>query len=296
MAEIDSLAAFEDATWTSLDGLELHYRDYPGRAGQDKGERPPVLCLHGLTRNARDFAELAERLTGEWRVIVPEMRGRGDSEYARDAESYNPVQYVADLAVLLEQLGIERFVSIGTSMGGLMTMLLAMRTPERLAGVVLNDIGTALEREGLERILSYAGQGRSFPTWVHAARALEQSQQVAHPGFELADWIAMAKRVMTLTSNGRVVFDYDMKIAETFSKVDFDSQPDLMPAIDAMASLPVLILRGEVSDLFSQATCDAMMARLANAEAVVVPGVGHAPLLTEPEAAAAIDRLLAKVG
>ncbi|MCB2084752.1 MAG: alpha/beta hydrolase, partial [Sphingomonadaceae bacterium] len=163
------MADFTDGTWTSSDGLELHYRDYPGR-----DDRPPVLCLHGLTRNARDFADLADRIAGEWRVIVPEMRGRGDSEYAKDAESYNPIQYIADVNVLLEKLEISRFVSIGTSMGGLMTLLIAMKTPERLAGVVLNDIGTALEREGLDRILNYAGQGRTFPTWVHAARALEE--------------------------------------------------------------------------------------------------------------------------
>jgi pimeloyl-ACP methyl ester carboxylesterase len=284
------MAEYTDGAWTSSDGLALHYRDYPGR-----DDRPPVLCLHGLTRNARDFADLADRIAGEWRVIVPEMRGRGESEYARDAASYNPVQYLGDINVLLEQLGVSRFVSIGTSMGGLMTMLIAMKTPERLAGVVLNDIGTRLERPGLERILSYAGQGRTYPTWVHAARALEETQSIAHPQFELADWIAMAKRTMTLTSQGRIVFDYDMKIAEAFAKVDFDNQPDLSPAIDAMADIPVLILRGEVSDLFSQANCAEMLARLRNAEAVMVPGVGHAPLLTEPEAAAAIDRLLAKV-
>lgn len=284
------MADFTDGTWTSSDGLELHYRDYPGR-----DDRPPVLCLHGLTRNARDFADLADRIAGEWRVIVPEMRGRGDSEYAKDAESYNPIQYIADVNVLLEKLEISRFVSIGTSMGGLMTLLIAMKTPERLAGVVLNDIGTALEREGLDRILNYAGQGRTFPTWVHAARALEETQKVAHPQFELADWIAMAKRTMALTSNGRIVFDYDMKIAETFAKVDFDNQPDLTPALDRLARTPVLILRGELSDLFSEATCKAMMTKLDNAEAVTVPDVGHAPLLTEPTAETAIDRLLAKV-
>jgi pimeloyl-ACP methyl ester carboxylesterase len=284
------MADFTDGTWTSKDGLALHYRDYPGR-----NDRPPVLCLHGLTRNARDFAGLADRIAGEWRVIVPEMRGRGESEYAKDAASYNPIQYLGDVDLLLEQLGVSRFVAIGTSMGGLMTMLIAMKSPERLAGVVLNDIGTRLERPGLERIVSYAGQGRTFATWVHAARALEETQKVAHPGFELADWIAMAKRTMALTSQGRIVFDYDMKIAEAFAKVDFDNQPDLMPAIRAMAQIPVLILRGAESDLFSQANCAEMMAHLNEAEAVTVPGVGHAPLLTEPEAEAAIDRLLTKV-
>ena len=285
------MSEFNDGYWTSRDGLKLHYRDYPGRE-----DRPPVLCLHGLTRNARDFAGLAEGISGGWRVLCPEMRGRGDSEYARAAESYNVVQYVEDVNALLEELAIDRFVAVGTSMGGLMIMLMAMQEPQRIAAAVLNDIGITLEQPGLERIREYVGQGRNFPTWIHAARALEESQGGAHPDFELADWVLMAKRTMTLTSNGRIVFDYDMKIAEPFLAIDFDNQPDLTPALDALAETPVLILRGAESDLFSANTCAAMMARLGNAEAVTVPGVGHAPLLTEGESVAAIDRLLAKVG
>ena len=284
------MSEFSDGYWTSRDGLKLHYRDYPGRQ-----DRPPVLCLHGLTRNARDFADLADRISGEWRVLCPEMRGRGDSEYARGAESYNPLQYIEDVNLLLEALGIERFVAVGTSMGGLMTMLMAMKNPERIAAAVLNDIGTTLELPGLERIKEYVGQGRNFSTWVHAARAMEEAQASAHPNFTLADWVQMAKRTMTLTSNGRIVFDYDMRIAEPFLAIDFANQPDLSPALDALADTPVLILRGAQSDLFSAQTCAAMMARLRNAEAVTVPDVGHAPLLSEPEAVAAIDTVLAKV-
>jgi len=282
---------YEDRFWTSRDGLKLHARDYAG------GETcPPVVCLHGLTRNARDFAELAERLSPVRRVLCPDLRGRGDSEYAREASTYNPLQYVEDLEVLLDELAIARFVAIGTSLGGLMTMLLALRTPERLAGVVLNDIGPRLEPAGLERIKEYVGQGRSYPTWVHAARALEETQAIAHPGQDLPFWIAFAKRVMTLTSNGRIVFDYDMKIAEPIAALDPERQPDMWPAIDALKGPPVLILRGQLSDLLSEATLAEMLARLPAAEAVTVPGVGHAPLLTEPEATVAIDRLLARVG
>ncbi len=284
------MSEFSDGYWTSNDGLQLYYRDYPGR-----NDRPPVLCLHGLTRNSRDFTGLAKHLSGEWRVICPDMRGRGDSEYAKAAESYNAIQYVQDVKLLLDELGIDRFVAVGTSMGGLMAMLMAMKWPERLAGVVFNDIGTVLEKPGLERIKEYVGQGRNFPTWVHAARALAETQGEAHPNFELSDWVEMAKRTMTLTSNGRIVLDYDLKIAEPFLELDLDNQPDMTPAIDALADTPVLILRGAVSDLLSVHTCEAMMARLSNAEVVTVPDVGHAPLLTEDVAVAAIERLLAKV-
>jgi len=284
------MTQYSDCHWTSRDGLRLHYRDYAGR-----DDRPPIVCLHGLTRNARDFAGLADRLAGEWRVRCPDMRGRGDSEYAKAAESYNVLQYVDDVNRLLDELGIDRFVAVGTSMGGLMTMLMAMTAPKRIAGVVLNDIGTALDKPGIDRIREYVGQGRNFPTWVHAARALEETQGMAHPTFELADWVEMAKRTMTLTSNGRIVLDYDLKIADPFLEIDFDHQPDMTPALDALADTPVLILRGAVSDLLSVQTCAAMLTHLRDAEVVTVPNVGHAPLLTEDEAVTAIDRLLAKV-
>lgn len=280
-----------DRFWTSGDGLKLHCLDYPG--GED---RLPVVCLHALTRNARDFAALAERISGERRVIVPEMRGRSESEYARDAATYTPAQYVADVRVLLDELGIDRFVSIGTSLGGLMTFVFAATAPERLAGAVINDVGPWLEPAGLERIKGYVGQGRSFATWVHAARALEETQGVAHPEFELADWIAMAKRLMTLNPNGRIVFDYDMRISETLAEMDPYEQADLWPMLDGLADKPVLILRGALSDLFSSKTMNRMLERLPQAEGVEIPDVGHAPTLDEPEAVSAIERLLNRVG
>ena len=290
------MTGYEDRFWSSRDGLKLHFRDYPAQESSGGDARPPIVCLHGLTRNARDFADLAASLSPRWRVLCPEMRGRGDSEYAREGASYNPLQYVDDVLALLDELEIARFVAVGTSLGGLMTMLLAAQQPERIAGAVLNDIGPYLEPEGLERIKGYVGQGRNFPTWTHAARALEETQAVAHPGFDLTDWIAMAKRIMTLTSTGRITFDYDMKIAEPFATLDPHRQPDLWPAFEALSGRPVLVVRGELSDLLSEATLSKMLARVPGTEAVLVPGVGHAPTLSEPEVQAAIERLLGGIG
>lgn len=287
----ETAAPYEDRFWTSRDGLKLHYRDYPGSAA-----RPPIVCLPGLTRNARDFASLAERLAGEWRVLCPDMRGRGDSAYAKEAASYMPRQYVEDVEGLLAEAGITRFVAIGTSLGGLMTMLIAQADNARLAGVVLNDVGPVLEPDGLRRIADYVGSGRSFPTWMHAARALEETQGYAFPGFQIGDWLAMAKRVMTLGQSGRIVFDYDMKIAEPFLAMDPDAQVDLWPAYEALAGRPVLILRGDRSDLLSVETAAEMQRRLPGVSLVSVPGVGHPPTLDEPEAVRAIDALLARVG
>ena len=282
--------SFADRFWTSRDGLKLHFRDYSGRA-----DRPPLLCLPGLTRNARDFAHVAERLAGEWRVLCPDLRGRGDSAYARDSASYNPLQYADDIALLIAAEGLSRVVALGTSLGGILTMLLAMSGPERLAGALLNDIGPEIDPEGLARIRDYVGQGRSYPTWMHAARAIEELQAGAFPDFEIADWLTVAKRCMVLGSNGRIVFDYDMKIAEPFAQPGSEAGADLWPALGALEGRPVTLLRGALSDILSAATLDRMAKALPEAEAVTVPRVGHAPTLAEPAAVAALDRLLARV-
>ncbi|MEQ1640660.1 MAG: alpha/beta hydrolase [Novosphingobium sp.] len=281
---------FANRFWSSRDGLKLHFRDYPGNS-----DSPPVLCLPGLTRNARDFSHLAERLTGQWRVICPDLRGRGDSAYAKDSATYNPLQYADDLSLLLEAEGIERFVVIGTSLGGLLAMLLATGNSQRLAGVVLNDVGPEISSEGLERIRGYVGQGRSFPTWMHAARALEEGQGPVFPNYAIADWLAMAKRCMVVGGNGRIVFDYDMKIAEPFGQPGGEAGVDLWPAFQALDGRPVTVLRGELSDILSPAILKKMAKSLKDCEAVTVPQVGHAPMLDEPAAIAAIDRLLARV-
>lgn len=278
--------------WHSRDGLALHFRDYPG-----SDARPPVVCLHGLTRNARDFEGLAAHIAARgWRVLVPEMRGRGRSAYAPDPASYAVPSYLADLEALLAQERIERFVSIGTSMGGLITMVLAAAAPERIAGVVLNDVGPVVEPAGLERIKSYVGQGRSFPTWVHAARALAAMHGDAHPDFTLGDWLAMAKRTMVLVSNGRIAFDYDMRIADPILASDAAAvPPDLWPMLRALAGRPAVLVRGALSTILSAETLEAMAEALPGARVVTVARTGHAPTLDEPEVRAAIDAMLEEV-
>ena len=285
---------FTDGYWHSADGLKLHYREYAG--GSDA--MPPILCMHGLTRNARDFAGVAERLSPAWRVIVPEMRGRGQSDYSEDAETYNPVQYVADVELLLRELGIDRFVAIGTSLGGLMTILLAQGGPKRVAGAVLNDVGPVIEASGIDKIRTYVGQGRSFPTWMHAARALEETHEDAHPNYDLEDWLDAAKRTMVLGQNGRISFDYDMAIGDAFREAENEGgapAANLWLAFDSLADTPLTLVRGELSNLLSEETVREMQARNRAMDVVTVPDTGHAPTLEEPEAVAGIDSLLAKV-
>ena len=281
---------FESRWSRSADDVRLHARDYPGDGG-----RPPIVCLPGLTRNARDYQALAERLSPAWRVIAVSFRGRGESGAAKDPATYVPETYVADTQALLAQLGVERFVAVGTSLGGLVAMLLASADPGRIAGAVLNDVGPEIEAAGLQRIRGYVGRPSSFPTWLHAARAVADANRDVHPGFGIADWLAMAKRLYRLTPAGKVVLDYDLKIAEPFRTASGAAPPDLWPALDALGAAPVLILRGERSDVLSPVTAARMVEALPGAELVTVPATGHAPTLDEPEAVTAIDRLLARV-
>ena len=286
---------WEDRSWTSGDGLKLHFRDYPA-FGHGDPARPPILCLHGLTRNARDFEDLAARLAGEWRVICPDMRGRGDSDYARDPMTYTPAHYVADVEALLAAEGIERFVAIGTSLGGLMTMMLAAARPERIAAAVINDVGPEIEAAGLARIREHVGQGRSYETWVHAARALQETGRAIYPAWQLPDWLRMAKRCMVIGSGGRIVFDYDMNIAVPFEAEQGPAPaPEVMWGMyEAIARRPLLVLRGAHSDILSAEVAARMKVRGAATELVTVPGVGHAPTLDEDVSMAAIARLLAR--
>lgn len=295
MADRRNLSSgYQDGYWWSNDGLRLHYREY-GAAHADDG-RPPILCFPGLTRNARDYAGVAERLGAAWRVIAVDFRGRGESAYAADPMSYVPLTYLQDVEALLDQLAIPRFVAFGTSLGGIVTMLLAATGRQRIAGALLNDVGPELDPAGLARIRGYVGKPTWYPTWMHAARALAEANADVHPRFSVEDWLAMAKRLFRLNPAGRIVLDYDMKIAEPFRVPGNEAGPDMWRTLDALAGRPVLVVRGATSDILSARTAEAMLLRLGQrAELAIVPDCGHAPTLEEPEAAAAIDRLLEKV-
>ncbi len=292
------MSEYNHGWWHSADGLRLHYRDYPGFGVES---RPAVLCLHGLTRNARDFEGVAAWLAsadgGGWRVICAEMRGRGLSEYAPDAMTYTPAHYVGDVLALLDQAGIERVVLVGTSMGGIMAMVLALLVPERLAGAVLNDIGPVIEAEGLAKIGGYVGSDPRFADWGEAAQALRATFATTYPGWGEADWLAMARRVM-VEAEGAIRFDYDPRIAEPFAQTGdgpAPPAPDLWPGLEALGGIPLLLVGGGLSDILSAATLAEMQRRVPAARALTLADVGHAPTLDEPEARAAVEALLEAV-
>ena len=285
------MASWSDRYWTSRDGLKLHYRDYPGA-----DDRPPVLCLHGLTRNSRDFENLADRLAGDWRVIAIDFRGRGLSEHDPISSRYMPPTYAADVLQLLDELRIDKAVFAGTSLGGLTTMVVAAFAPQRIAGVVLNDVGPELDEAGLERIRGYVGRPLLFKDWDEAADGLSAKYGDMHPAYGRDEWLRYAKRVCRETEKG-IEFDYDMAIAEPFKQMDSHtaSAAAAWPMFRALAGRPVLILRGEHSDLLSPQMAERMRDAIPGAELVTVPNVGHAPDFDEPESIAAVDRLLGRV-
>ncbi len=291
MASAHNLPDHVDGYWWSPDGLRLHYRDYPGPA-----DRPPLLCIPGLTRNARDYEAFAARRCVERRVIAVDLRGRGESGYARDPMSYVPLTYLQDLEALVGELKLDRFVVVGTSLGGILTMLMAATHPERIAGAVLNDVGPEIDPVGLGRIRGQVGKANWHPTWMHAARALAEVNADIHPDYGIEDWLTMAKRRYRLNSAGRIVLDYDMKIAEPFRVPGNEAGPDMWRAFDALKGKPLLIVRGERSDILAAATAAEMKRRVKGSELVTVAATGHAPTLDEPEAAAGVDRLLARIG
>lgn len=284
------MAAWSDGYWWSNDGLRLHYRDYPGSP-----DRPPILCIPGLTRNARDFEAVAERLSPDWRVVCVELRGRGESAYAKDVMSYMPITYHQDLEALIRALDLTRFVAFGTSLGGLLTMLLSLSNHDRMAAALLNDVGPVLDDRGLDRIKGYVGRSQSWPTWIHAARWFAEAKGDVYPDWKLDDWLAHARRLCKLGPSGRIVFDYDMRIAEPFKVPGGVTGFDSWAALRGFAGIPSLVVRGEISDLLSADTVAKMRAELPLMETVTVPRVGHTPILTEPQAVEAIDRLLARV-
>lgn len=271
------------------DGLELHYRDYPGNPAA-----VPLLCLHGLTRNARDFAGFAESFSPARRVLALDFRGRGGSEWDPQPGRYVPPAYARDVLELLDQLGIARAVFVGTSLGGLVTMAIAALAPERIAAAILNDVGPEIEPGAIERIKSYVGTRANFPSWAKAAEAVRSNQRGLPVRYAPEAWEAMARRLCREEGQG-IRFDYDPAIAVPFRAGGDVSAPDLWPVFDALAARSVLVVRGEHSDLLSAATLARMAERSPNVRTVTVPGAGHAPELDEPEAVAAIEALLASL-
>jgi len=282
--------------WTSADGLRLHAHDHAPEGGGDRGA---VICLHGLTRNGRDFEDLAPRIaaTGR-RVLAADVRGRGQSDRDPNPANYNPLIYAGDVISLMAAASLPGAIFIGTSMGGLITMTLSAMRPDLIAGVVLNDVGPEVGAAGLARIAGYVGGGSAVADWVEAGAYCRAINGEALPGLSDEAWVRFARRVFRETPSGSFELDYDPAISNAFKSAEAPTEaavpPDLWPLFKAMsAGKPLLLVRGALSDILEAPVADRMGEVAAQMVRVDIPGVGHAPTLDEPAAAQAILDFLA---
>jgi pimeloyl-ACP methyl ester carboxylesterase len=259
------------------DGLRLHVREYGPRLAAARA----VVCLPGLTRTVADFAMLAPALAaaGPRRVIALDSRGRGQSEYDRNPDNYNLLVELGDLVAVLTALAVGPAVFIGSSRGGLLTMQLGVAHPTLIAGVVLHDIGPVIEPKGLARIRSYVGKVPQPRSFAEGAEILRQLFHAQFPSLTAEQWLAAAERAWRM-QKGALIPTHDVRIARTLAAIDIEQPlPPLWNEFDSLARVPMLVIRGENSDLLSAATLAAMAVRHPGMEAIEVPGQGHVPLL-----------------
>lgn len=297
--------AFVEHHYRSFDGLNLYYREYGN--GPDT-----VLCLHGLTRNSRDFHALASRLAGRFRVLAPDVRGRGRSDRDPRPRRYHPGTYVRDVWRLLRHAGVRETTVIGTSMGGLMGLIMAEQRPRRIRGLVLNDIGPEVPSEAVQRIMSYAGLVPTAADWDEAAELTRATYEVAYPDMPESFWLEYARLGWAENGEGRPAPDVDPAVGEMLRHppraarlANWLRKAGLVKRLGGVAldpweafralTVPCLVLRGTLSDVLTAEIVDRMLEVRPETEAVAIPNRGHTPLLDEPEAVRAIDRFLDRI-
>ncbi|MGD0332697.1 MAG: alpha/beta hydrolase [Xanthobacteraceae bacterium] len=276
---------------SAQDGLRLHVREYGTRGAPGLA----VVCLPGITRTVADFAELAPALAAgptRRRVIAIGSRGRGLSEYDSNPENYNFVVELGDIVSVLTALAIGPAIFVGSSRGGILTMLLGAAHPTAIAGVVLHDIGPVIEPKGLARIKGYVGklpQPRSFEEGADILRRVMSAQ---FPKLSADQWLAAARRAWQM-KDGALVPTYDVRLARALASIDLERPiPPLWNQFDTLAGVPMLVIRGGNSDILSSATVAAMRARRANMELIEVADQGHAPLLEGEDLLRGVVRLV----
>jgi pimeloyl-ACP methyl ester carboxylesterase len=288
------MTAIADHFVTAQDGLRLHVREYGERAAPAL----PVVCLPGLARTTADFDPLATVLAADparpRRVLAIDYRGRGLSDHDPDPSRYTIPVELGDLVAVLTARGVAAAVFVGTSRGGLIAMALAAVRPAAIAGVVLNDIGPVIEMPGLMRIKSYVGQLAPPRTFADGADALRWLFGAQFPRLGEADWLAAAHRTWH-EKDGRLVLAYDPRLADGLAALAADQPlPALWPQFDALADVPMMVIRGANSDILSAATLAAMQAHRRQTTVLEIPDQGHAPLLAEADTIARIADFIAE--
>jgi len=273
---------FENVFFSASDGLRLHAADY-GRGNPATRGRLPVVCLPGLTRNTRDFDDLAQLLTNDpkepRRVVSFDYRGRGQSGWDKDPARYNITVEAEDVLSGMAALGLEHAIFIGTSRGGLIMHVLAATRPGIMAAGVLNDIGPVIEGAGLAQIKAYLSRMPEPKSWDDAAQILAEAHAKSFPALTQTDWLDFARSVY-VEKDGQLVADYDPRLLDGLKGIDLGTPlPTLWPQFDGLGRMPLLALRGEHSTLLSADTLSKMESRVPSLQTATISGHGHAPIL-----------------
>lgn len=273
-------------SFQTSDGLTLAF--------QDEGQGIPVLCLAGLTRNSRDFDFMAKALEQDIRLIRLDYRGRGGSEFDPNHQNYAVPVEARDAVELLDYLNLPKVVIVGTSRGGIISMLLAAMAKERLAGVCLNDIGPELATKGLDKIRGYLGKNPSYKSYAEAQAELPEFYAGQFANVPKGRWAECAERWWDETDDGLKI-NYDPKLRDAVLEGMEQPTPDMWPLFDALEGVPLALIRGVNSDLLTSETAAEMRRRRPDMTFTDIPDRGHVPFLDEPEAIAAISTVLLKV-
>lgn len=283
--------SYQDIWYQSQDNLRLYARDYQPTGNHHA--KTTLLCMHGLTRNSADFAALAKHLQQGYRVIAVDQRGRGQSDSDPEPTNYHPGTYVQDMFSLIELLQLEECILFGTSMGGLISLIMASLQPDLFTAIILNDVGPEIDQAGLNRIQSYVGQQAPINTWEEAVAQAKTINQHALPDLDAEAWLRFAKAIYREDSQGRLEVAYDPSIAVPMKTVGEEStSTDLWPQFTAVAGTPLLVIRGEFSDILSMNCVNKMRSIHKGMEFCQVPNRGHTPLLNEVCSLQAINDFL----
>jgi len=280
---------FRERRITSHDNLSLYLRDY----GDPPDPRPPLFCLGGLTRNSKDFESFAEKYSKDGRrVVCPDYRGRGRSDYDPDWRNYDPRAYIRDIQDLLTALNLHHVVVVGTSLGGILGMGMAAAMPTALSALIMNDVGPEVETGGLNLIIDYIKEDRPHDDWDAAV----ETSKTMLPNLTFQDdgiWLKMAQNTFQEKADGKLYFDWDVDIAKPLLEPSY-AIPDMWPLFRALKQVPTLVLRGAESDILSRDCFARMQEVKPDLVAVEIPRAGHVPTMAEPESRAALDDFLGK--
>ena len=282
-----SSAAFQEIYFRSADGLRLYFRDYGSESSQT-----PVLCLPGLTRNSRDYEHIAARLSESRRVICPDLRGRGKSDYDSNWRNYHPARYSADTWQLLDEAGIDNLVIIGTSLGGWMAMLMNHESPARVSAAVLNDIGPETNPQGIARVAAGAGRLDVVDSIEAAIEQVKSFYEVAFPDWNEAAWRRYTEITYCQADDGRYDLNFDRNIGHAAREGVSGLAADPWELFDSLADTPTLVIHGEISDILTPEIIAKMQKRKPDLQVSTVHNRGHAPLLDEQEAVDAISAFI----